>query len=115
MSEFRLALDDALKRMPIFAGEGGHMRCLRLGLFVRVGPALAASLMMDPEHERHRALTIHVEDLLQHPRGVLAWFKGVRPAVNEPSGVIRESGRAGYAAWPGGLTPSPWSVPPSPP
>jgi hypothetical protein len=44
-----LALDNALKRMPMFAGKGDHLRRLCLSDFVRVGPALGDSFIMNAE------------------------------------------------------------------
>jgi len=58
----RLTLDNALKRMLMFAGKGGHLR-LCLSYFFLVSPALGNSFIMNAEHETPRAFDIHVEVL----------------------------------------------------
>jgi hypothetical protein len=66
-----LALDNALKRMPMFAGKRDHLRRLCLCYSVRVSPALGDSFIMKAEHEMHCTFAIHVESS-EEPKSVVS-------------------------------------------
>jgi hypothetical protein len=68
-----LALDNALKRMPMFAGKRDHLRRLCLSYFVRVSPALGDYFIMNAEHEMHCTFAIHVEELFDGVHDKFHW------------------------------------------
>src|ERR1700747_307303 len=68
-----LALDNALKRMLMFAGKGDHLHGLCLSYFVRVSPALGGSFTMNAEHETDCTFAIHVEELFDGVHNKFHW------------------------------------------
>jgi hypothetical protein len=58
-----LALDNALKRMPMFAGKVHHLRRLCLSHCVRINPTLGNSFIMNAKHEMHCTCQKHATNL----------------------------------------------------
>src|ERR1700746_2328493 len=72
-SNLPLALNDTLKRMPMFAGKGDHLCRLCFSYFMRVSSALGDSFIVNAEHERHCTFTIHPEEPFYSVHDKLHW------------------------------------------